>query len=159
MMDNVAAGVQRAKPLHAQLLINYDLPASRELHLRRIGAVLGAPSGSAPTHTSGGRSGANAQSGQSTATRPGTTRDAASADQAVSGAAPTSADGQQHACAVPAAARPQPDDAAQGAAPRRTSTIHFVVAGQMAQFRALEKFTHAAIHEMPVHAADILGAA
>lgn len=38
----------------------------------------------------------------------------------------------------------------------RTAAIHFVVAGQIAQFRALERFTHAAIFEMPVHAAEVL---
>lgn len=36
------------------------------------------------------------------------------------------------------------------------AAIHFVVAGQMATFRALEKLANAPIHEMPVHAADIL---
>ena len=76
--------VQRALPLNADLLINVDLPASKELHFRRGAAVLG------PT--------------------------------------------DRRVCA----------------------TVHFVVAGQTAQFRALEKFTNAAIQEMPVHAADIL---
>ena len=78
--------VQRAIPLGAHLLINYDLPFSKEHHMRRITSILGDLSG------------------------PG----------------------------------------------ELMSTIHFVVAGQMAQFRSLEKFTNAAIHEMPVHAADIL---
>lgn len=41
-------------------------------------------------------------------------------------------------------------------APRRRAVIHFVVAGQVAQFRRLEKLSNAAIHEMPIHAADIL---
>lgn len=78
--------LQRAVPIGGHLLINYDLPFSKEHHLRRIACILG-------TSSDAGR-----------------------------------------ACA----------------------TIHFVVAGQMAQFRALEKFTNSAIHEMPVHAADVL---
>ena len=36
------------------------------------------------------------------------------------------------------------------------AVIHFVVAGQMAAFRALEKVAGGPLHEMPVHAADIL---
>jgi hypothetical protein len=78
--------MQDTLPIAAQLLINYDLPASKELHLRRIACMLG--------------------SGDS--------------------------------------------------CPGQTAIIHFVVAGQMAQFRALEKFANTAIHEMPVHAAEVL---
>lgn len=36
------------------------------------------------------------------------------------------------------------------------AAIHFVVAGQLGAFRSLEKLANAPIHEMPVHAADIL---
>jgi hypothetical protein len=77
---------QDTLPITAQLLINYDLPATKEIHLRRITCMLG--------------------SGDSS--------------------------------------------------PWRTAIIHFVVAGQMAQFRSLEKFANTPIHEMPVHAADVL---
>ena len=78
--------VQSAVPLIADLCINFDLPTSKELHMRRVSRVLG-----------------------------------------------------------PAEA-----------APRVCALVHVVVAGQMAEFRALEKFTNAAIQEMPVHAGDIL---
>lgn len=79
--------VQHVLPLRAQLLINYDLPTSREQHQRRMATVLG------------------------------------SIDE-----------GNTDPLAV----------------------IHFVVAGQMAAFRALEKVAGGPLHEMPVHAADIL---
>lgn len=36
------------------------------------------------------------------------------------------------------------------------AAIHFVTAGQMAAFRSLEKIAGGPLHEMPVHAADIL---
>jgi superfamily II DNA/RNA helicase len=79
--------MQHVLPLRARLLVNYDLPTSKEEHNRRLATILGG-----------------------------------------SGA-----------------------DFAQGAA------IHFVVAGQIGTFRSLEKMANAAIHEMPVHAAEILG--
>lgn len=80
---------QHAQPITAHLLVNYDLPTSREHHQRRIASIIG-PSPA----TSGG-----------------------------------------HA---------------------QRAMIHFVVAGQMAAFRALEVFSGSSIREMPVHAADIL---
>lgn len=79
--------MQHVLPLGAQLLVNYDLPASRDQHQRRMAAILG------------------------------------STDET---------------SVVPLA------------------VIHFVVAGQMAAFRALEKVAGGPLHEMPVHAADIL---
>lgn len=83
----MALTVQHVLPLGAQLLVNYDLPTSRDQHQRRMATILG------------------------------------TADD---------------------------DNSAPLAA------IHFVVAGQMAAFRALEKVAGGPLHEMPVHAADIL---
>eukprot|EP00892_Ulva_mutabilis_P007819 jgi/Ulvmu1/5409/UM022_0204.1 len=74
-------------PLKAQLLVNYDLPTSRDQHQRRMATILGSTEDNSPE---------------------------------------------------PLAA------------------IHFVVAGQMAAFRALEKVAGGPLYEMPVHAADIL---
>lgn len=73
-------------PLGARVVINYDLPGTKEEHNRRLTKTIG---GSSPESPSG-------------------------------------------------------------------AAIHFVVAGQIAAFRSLEKLANAPIHEMPVHAADIL---
>lgn len=78
--------LQHVLPLGARVVINYDLPVTKEDHNRRLTKTLGSTSPECPT----------------------------------------------------------------GAA------IHFVVAGQMAAFRSLEKLANAPIYEMPVHAADIL---
>lgn len=75
--------MQDTEPVGARLLVNVDLPTSKECHGRRVATLLG------------------------------------------------------HSTQVRA-------------------IVHFVVAGQVAEFRAVENFTSAAIQEMPVHAADIL---
>jgi superfamily II DNA/RNA helicase len=78
--------LQHVLPLGAKVLINYDLPCTKEEHNRRLTKTIGSTS---PEHPTG-------------------------------------------------------------------AAIHFVVSGQMAAFRSLEKLANALIHEMPVHAADIL---
>lgn len=153
--------------MNAQLLINYDLPASRELHMRRIAAILGATQSGSHSHShnqaaapdNGGSSAANAPVATPPILSGGVAHDAGTLDAAApsSSATPSNASAQQGALRSSSHAPTSKGDEASAA--RSTSTIHFIVAGQMAQFRALERFTHAAIHEMPVHAADILGAA
>jgi hypothetical protein len=79
--------LQHAVPIQADMLINYDLPTTKDHHYRRIASIIGSP-------------------------------------------------GTEGKCA----------------------TIHFVVAGQLSSFRAVENFSGGAIAEMPVHAGDILAA-